>query len=206
MKIESGRGDPLRDPVPQAAALRQRRGRHRRARAGPGAHRRRRRRHLGRPAAPVHLRRDPDLGPLDRGRLLRPRDRRRILTRGRPRPPQPHGRGNPVAKAAFVDMAIWDAIVSDPRHVGHQLRVAGSTGCACPTWSGSPRPLRWSPRPSGMRDEGVRRHDVQGARSAAGRTAFDVDACAHARGARPRRRAVRRRQPRLDGERVGPGF
>ena len=176
---------------------------HGRARARPGAHRRRRRRHRRRPAPAVHLRRDPGVGPLDRRRPLRPRSSRasasssarsstpawtaRSATRS-PRRPSTWRSGTRSARPSACPSTSCSA--------------ASPTGCGSRTWSASRRPRRWSPRPSGCATT-LRDHDVQGQGRTPALPRRRRGLPRPAGSARARRRALHRRQPGLDRQRVG---
>ena len=204
MKIAKVEAIPYAIPYRKPLALRERRDRRRRARPGAGAHRRRRRRPGRRPAPAVHLRRDADLGPLRHRRPLRARHRGRLASSSArsstpgstarsatrsPRPPSTWPSGTPSARPSASRSP--------------SCSVASPTGCRCRTWSASLRRPRWSPRPNGCATPTASRPSRS--RSAVSRTADDVDACRALRdGARRRRRALHRRQPRLDAERGRP--
>ena len=110
--------------------------------------------------------------------------------------------GNPAAKSA-IDMAVWDALGKTIDLPVTSCSAVTPTGCGSPTWSASTRRRPMVAEAERVRDTyGITTFKVK-----VGRRPFDPGHRRRprpARGARPRHRALRRRQPRLDAVRVGP--
>ena len=168
-----GGGDPLRHPVPQAAAVRQRRGARRRARARARAHRRRRRRHRRGAAAAVHLRRDPGSRSSRSSTTIFAAAARRARPAGAradPRPARPHGR-QPHRQGR---RSTWRSGTPSARRSGCRspsCSAASPTGCASPTCSASTTRPRWSPRPSAC----ATRYGITTFKVKVGRRPIDLD-------------------------------
>ncbi len=176
MKIARIEAIPFAVPVPQAAALRLRRGAHRRARAGPGAHRRRDRGRRRGAAAPVHLRRDAGVDRRRDRHGVRPRDRGPVAARPRDRSgpastaPSPTRRPSP--RWTWPSGTRWAAPSTCP---SRSCWAAGPIGCASRTWSGSPRDAEMVAEAERVRDTyGITTFKVKVGRRPA---ALDVGAC-----------------------------